>query len=344
MLGCGSSSKNTGTHVYVVNNSAGNVGIYNIQGDGSLSTASGSPFNVGSNPLCLVFTPNGKYAYSVNQGQSTISSYTVNADGTLTAGSNITDNGFPTNLVIDSTGTHLYAADSGLQGTPGISFYTISSTGTLAPVTTTSSIALLFPAAYLATSSSAAGFLYAAIPNTGSVLTFNIDSSTGVLKANTLTPSVSAGIRPTFLAFSGNFLLAADNGGQSVWVYEIQSGQGNLLNVAGSPFVSGLNPSAIAVAGQDVYVTNQNGNSVSVFQISAQGQMGQLSGSPYTTHGTGPVAVAVSPGGNALYVADQATSKLDEYQIGLVNTFLSVTPFSASPLSADGGPVWIAIH
>ena len=337
LLGCGSSSKNSGTHAYVVNNSAGNVDIFNIQTDGSLSASNGSPFNVGANPLCLVFAPNGKFAYGVNKGTTTINIYAVNTDGSLASSSTMTDSGYPINLAIDSTGTYLYAADSGVLGSPGISVYTIGSTGAL---TTNSSVPLTAAAAFLATSSSAAGFLYASIPNSGTILAFTINSSTGALTA--LGSPVSSGIRPTFLAFSGSYLLAADNGGQSVWVYQIQSG--SLTNISGSPFVSGLNPSAIAVSGQNVYVANQNSDTISVFGISANGQLGQLSGSPYATNGTGPTAIAVSPQANAVYVGDLGTSKIDEFQIGSVNNFLSVTPFSASPLSADGGPVWIAIH
>lgn len=339
-LGCGGSNQNSSSHVYVVNSSAGNIGIYNIQSDGSLALSNGSPFNVGSNATCLIIAPNGKFAYSVNKGQNTINVFVVNSDGTLSAPSssgNTTDQGYPTNLVMDSSGKYLFAADSGLQGNPGISFYTVDpNAGTL---TANGSITLTSPPTFLATSG---GFLYAAFPSTGNIQAFGI-GSTGQLTA--VGSAVSAGVAPVFLAFSGNYLLSADNGQQSVDVFSINTTTGALSPVAGSPFPAGQSPSAIAVSGQNVFVTNQNSNTVSVFSIDANsGALGEVSGSPYTTNGQAPVAVGVSPQGNALYVADEATSKIDEYQIGTLHNFLTVTPFHASPISADGAPVWITVH
>ena len=345
LLGCGSSNSNSGSHLYVVNNSAGSIGIYNIQTNGSLSVSNGSPFSVGASPLCLVFSPNGKFAYSVNKGLQAINVYAVNADGTLAAptsstntSSTYTDSNYPTNLAIDSTGSYLYAADSGLTGNIGISIYKIDNTTGLISAGP-ASLPLTFPADFLATSSSAAGFLYASVPGNGNIYAYSINSSTGAL---TQVSAVTGPIKPTFLAFSGSgsFLLVTDNGGQAVWVYPIQSG----ALAAGSSYATGLNPSAIATSGSSVYITNQNDNTISVYAMNGAGQLGQLAGSPYKTNGSGPAAIAVSPQNNAVYVGDQATSKIDEYEIGSVNTFVSLSTFSASPLSAEGGPVWMVVH
>jgi len=341
LAGCGGSNSNTGTHAFVVNSTGGTVQTYSIQGDGTLTAA--SSISVGANAECIVLVAAGsgaasgvkEFAYVAQKNQSNIGIFSVDSNGVLTSVGTAQDANFPTNLTTD--GINIYAANS---SSPGISVFTINTTSGALTLASTTSTA--FAPSFLLASG---GFLYAAIPTAGIIEAFSINSSSGqvVELPAALGPVVSAGVTPSSLALEGSYLLVADSGGNAVYVFQIQAGQGNLLTVAGSPFTVGQAPSSILVdSASHVYVANQNSNTIGAYSISG-GQLSPLTGSPYTVKGQGPVFLTLDPSGNAIYAADSASGGIDEFGISNVNNALTLTALSGSPVTSSGGPVWIAV-
>src|SRR5580698_7155891 len=66
-----------------------------------------------------------------------------------------------------------------------------------------------------------------------------------------------------------------------------------------------------------VYSISSQNNTVSAYAVDYQsGALTQINGSPFSGTGDLPVAVAVTPDGNFLYVVSQKDSNVVEYAIG----------------------------
>lgn len=137
----------------------------------------------------------------------------------------------------------------------------------------------------------------------------------------------------------GKFLFVANQSSDTISVFAV-SGT-SLTEVAGSPFVTGANPTGIAVAPNSnfVYVTNDVNGTVSGYTFdSASGAItGSVPGSPYTVGAT-PTALAFATpqNGNAqgetfLYVTNFASNT--------VSGFVTCVAASAFCLAPDGSLV-----
>jgi 6-phosphogluconolactonase (cycloisomerase 2 family) len=93
-----------------------------------------------------------------------------------------------------------------------------------------------------------------------------------------------------------------------------------------------------------LYVANRDSESVTGFTISADnsatpGSLTAISGSFAT--GLSPVALAVDPSGQYLYVADKASNQVTGFRIkGVIGT---LSALSNSPYSSGTAPAWVAI-
>jgi len=88
-------------------------------------------------------------------------------------------------------------------------------------------------------------------------------------------------------------------------VYSVDSESGALKQIADSPYPSGGRNPVDEVAspnGKNLYVVNHDDNTIVEFAIGTDGKLYPLQ--TVNTPGTEPVALAVSPTGNALYVLD----------------------------------------
>jgi 6-phosphogluconolactonase (cycloisomerase 2 family) len=89
-------------------------------------------------------------------------------------------------------------------------------------------------------------------------------------------------------------------------------------------------------AGRYAYVANQRSDTISAFLIdSTTGGLTQIAGSPYTSIGSTPAAVAVDPNGTFLYVAENGTNTLSMFAInndtGLLTAQNSTTLTGTNP-------------
>jgi len=114
-----------------------------------------------------------------------------------------------------------------------------------------------------------------------------------------------------------HFLYAVD-GTQNISAYTINSSTGALAAVSAIPFSAGAGsaPVSVVVASVNgtptfVYTANQGTSNVSAFLISNNGALTPLFNSPFTVSGaTTPVALAVDPSQNFLYVVGKQSNSV----------------------------------
>jgi DNA-binding beta-propeller fold protein YncE len=119
----------------VANEASNNVSAYDVETDGVLTPAAGSPFGGATLPSGVAVDSVGNFAYVGNYGSDNVSAYTINAtSGTLTpvAGSPFGAGTLPLGVAVDPTGKFAYVANFGSGNVWG---YTINAkTGKLTPV------------------------------------------------------------------------------------------------------------------------------------------------------------------------------------------------------------------
>jgi 6-phosphogluconolactonase (cycloisomerase 2 family) len=184
-----------------------------------------------------------------------------------------------------------------------------------------------------------AGFVYAlnsyfnADRTNSNVHGFTIVGSNGAL-ASTLQGPVGANIQPAAIAADkgGYRLYVADYVSGDVFAYFIDSRNGYLNTVPGSPFPAHRSVTAVAVhpsgtlvfAALSEYAT---GDGVAVFQVQANGSLKEAPGSPYPVQ-SGPQTLSVDPSGKYLYVGS-GSGYVEAFQINTVSAAL--TPLPGSP-------------
>ena len=281
-------------------------------GTGALS-ANGNSIGTGAVPSAIAVTPTINAVFVANSGSNSISSYTVNSDGSLTAVSGTAPTGTtPTGLAIDPAGKFLFAAN---QESSDVSVFSINGTG-LTPV---------------------AGSPFTTVP-----------AGSSSYPNGTLPVAVT-------VSASGKFLYVANQLADFVSVFSINSTSG-ALTASGVPFYNaGTSPSGLAITpnGGFLYVANAGSNNISAFAIcdavvtsctnvnSPDGTLTPVTGSPFPA-GLGPVAIAIDPNFNFLYVVDKGSNTVSQYAFGSGSGVL--TPFSPATISTGATPVSIAIR
>jgi probable HAF family extracellular repeat protein len=142
------------------------------------------------------------------------------------------------------------------------------------------------------------------------------------------------------------FAYVADQGSGKILGYVLNTANGKLTPVAGSPFSTGKSGStsvAVDPAGRFLYATNQNAgdNDISGFRIDCDsGRLTPIPGSPFAS-GAGPTAVAIDPSGRFAYVANRGSNNVSAFTIDEKSGRLS--PVTGSPFAAGTFPSAIAV-
>ena len=188
------------------------------------------------------------------------------------------------------------------------------------------------------------GLLYLAAQSNQSIQAYSLSLGSGSL--GEIGNMIATGVRPTAMAVTPavSALFVSNTGSNSVTSYTINS-DGSLTSVATTSV--GKLPAGLAVDanGQFLFVANQGSSSISVFSINGA-NLAQVKGSPFTAIPpgtevpTGPVAVAVPPAGNYLYVANQFTNNVSAFSFDSAGA-LSIVP--GSPYSTGLNPSGLAI-
>jgi 6-phosphogluconolactonase len=184
-------------------------------------------------------------------------------------------------------------------------------------------------------------FIYAPDSPANEVVAFAIDSPTGVLTPILGSP-FPAGNQPEQVVVtpSGQFLYASDDpdaGTGGIWGFTINSSDGALTTIPGSPFatLTGANPDGLVIhpSGQFLYSAVPFGNSVEAFTIDpASGTLTEMPGSPFKLGvGTSPIAfsIAQDPAGQFLYALGSEDGNIYEFTIDAGSG--SLTPVAGSP-------------
>ncbi len=317
---------------------------------GTLAAATSTPYTLSVLPSSIVINPANTFLY-VGSLSGSIFLYTINSDGTLTAQNNnnpVASTVGVAAMKIDSTGAYLLVANA---GSLSMSVFSInSSTGALTLVgasltlqngnatgTTLNHLLITPNNQYVYVSQGTSGV---------DILTFS--SATGVLtEVGHLNSGNSATNSDQGLASdpSSQYLFVTETGVNAVRVLSIGT-NGALKEVSGSPFKTGLGPSAVMVdpTGTYVYATNRTDNTISGFTLTATtGALAALPGSPYAT---GKTPVDIVEDNTKTYVAtvnsggsnDLAVFKFSTTSPGDLGTFANATtgtdPTIASAIAA----------
>jgi 6-phosphogluconolactonase len=281
--------------LYAVNSFANSISIYAVGADGTL-TATGTPTPVGgSGPVAAAIDPSGSYLLVINNFTDNISVFSIDSSsGALTAvGSPFPANSNPSEILFTHSGKFVYVSNPGLGMVSGFSF----SNGVLTPVPNSPAFSGL-GAIGLAVDSSDR-FLYVAnpsannptVPTIGNISGFNIDPVSGGLTTAIIGSPFFAtnGIGPTALTVdpSGRYLYAVTTGtSNSIWCFTINSTNGQLVSVTGSPFSFSAGNLFVLIdpEGNYLYIGSQDGNSIAGYTYNpSTGVPVAISGSPFST-------------------------------------------------------------
>src|SRR5262249_9521109 len=105
----------TSEFLYLSSSATGQIGVFAIGGNGSISPVAGSPFAAGTNPTGMAIDPQGKFLYATDKGNNSVLSFSIQGSGALTAvaGSPFPAGTQPVSVAVDSSSTFLYTANSG---------------------------------------------------------------------------------------------------------------------------------------------------------------------------------------------------------------------------------------
>ncbi len=314
---------NGGDSLYVANGGNTFIAGFSVSSTGGLSVLNNSPYNNGVAANALAMTPNDKYLYA-SGALGGIYEYLINSDGSISVqnnGSPLVQDVIATTMRVDSTGTYLLAAGVGVAAqAQAIGIYQInSSNGVLtalggSPITlylgTTKPPPLTTPTGLLITPDNTK--VYVSLGNLGvQVLTLSTGGALSSGNAPTILPPYSKSTSPSDTG------LASDPNSKFLFVAEINTGlralsigTGGALNeISGSPYTAGSGPTAVMVdpTGAYVYVTNKQANANGIYGFTlntTSGQLTAITGSPFSSVGALPIAMATDSSKKYLAVAN----------------------------------------
>lgn len=339
---------------------------------GGLAVLTGSPFADIRTPSAIAVSANGSFAYVANSETNNVTAFRVGTNGSLLFGDSTSGNPNPVSagttpqaLAISKDSQFLYVANS---GSDDVTVFNIGTAGALTLVPQTEGRSKPVGAG----ASSPIGlaispngrFLYVASSNSNMVTAFQVDSS-GVL---TLVPPAGSGTNPVSSGGTGLTALALSPNGQFLYLTNGASNNLSIFRVEPSGLLTlippaSLNPVptggtapnglAIGVDGAHLYVANGSGT-ISVFAIGSTGLLTLVPASgagqnpvPPPATGLTPVALALSPDGQFLYVANRVSSvsggSVSAYTIVPgTGALVPVTQLLGNPFPAQSSPSAIA--
>jgi 6-phosphogluconolactonase len=304
--GGGGGGGSVGSYIYVGTQS-GILASYSVSTTGALSGLSGSPYQLATAGInSLAVTPGNGVLYA---GVAGIGVYGLGLNsstgvGTLVSTSALVQDVAPSALTVDPSGKFLLVAGLA-NGAAAVGEYAINSGGTLAEVTG-SPVSITFPTNTDTTNLTIQNIAVA--PNSSYVfvtlgqlgvapLPFN---TSGGLAANTqiiTAKATSGGISNQDLGLAINststdVFIGETNVG--VRVFTIGSGS-SFKEISGSPFAAGGQPISLTFdgTGDYLYVANASDSTISGYSVLSSGTLTALSGSPFSSVGAQPTALAL---------------------------------------------------
>jgi 6-phosphogluconolactonase (cycloisomerase 2 family) len=332
----------TGTGYFWVA-AAGNTTIsaYTIDLTTGELSQNGNSIGTGILPTAIKVVPSGTALFTANSNSSCqnasgatvgcIGRYSILSNGLLNQVTPVEPAGLtPVALAMDPTGAFLYVAN---QGDNTISVFTVKGT-TLTLVETDDTNDPLYPGPSNPTSiaiTPTGNYLYVASQYSDVVSGFTYNSTTGSLTR--MAPfSVPSGANPSSLALTldGSYLYVANSGSNTISAFATcavtsstcATPTGQLSEISGSPFASGLGPVHLVVAhsGYFLYAADKQSNQISGYKIGS-GPAGLGTGSltpttpPTFSTGTNPVWLATPSVGGYLYCANSGSATVSAFVV-----------------------------
>jgi 6-phosphogluconolactonase len=325
LTGCASSHKE---FAYVVGIGTNEVFEFRVADNGALTPLSTPNFAVGSNPTGVAPHTSGDFLYISDFSGSDVTLLDVNKDNgilTVPVSNSIvvpinppnvftTGNG-PVAVAMSPTAPFLYTAN---QTDSNVTGFTVDpGAGGLTPLQNPFPITPASHPTAMAISPTG-NFLFVANATEGTVAVFAVGSN-GALVLTAPPVSMGVGATPNSLQVehTGRFLYVADTANNVVLGFAIGT-NGALTPITGSPFAAGVQPKGLGIDPQGalLYTANFGSNNVSAYVIdSASGALGAVTGSPFTTGGVGPSAVAVNANSSIVYVTEQGSHDIAAFGI-----------------------------
>jgi 6-phosphogluconolactonase len=174
--------------------------------------------------------------------------------------------------------------------------------------------------------------------SSGQIQLFTFDVAAGEL---TNKAWYAGGNNPSFLAWTGSYLFAVNEGSNEVQAFSITKGTGALmfLNKVGS---SGGGPAFVSVdgSGKHALVANYGGGTVAVFPIGADGKLGMKS----SGDAPGPKAHAILADPTNKFVFAPVLGADAVFQYTFNSTTGTITPNGKASTASGAGPRHIAFH
>ncbi len=210
--------------------------------------------------------------------------------------------------------------------------------------------------------SSSTGALFVSTQGDSLVSAYTIDLSTGVLTANGAGVATGSAPSAMLLSPSGDALFIANSATNNVSTYTVKSD--GTLTAGSSTLPTGMTPLNMAIdsAAHFLFVANQGlqvdpaSGTISVFSIQS-GSLTEVAGSPFrvaslsASSGPGPAAVAVTPDGKFLYVANQFDGTVTGFSVDASGVLTRLTPGATATvgtapsgmgITPDGGFLYVA--
>jgi 6-phosphogluconolactonase (cycloisomerase 2 family) len=314
--GGGGGGTTVGSYTYVGTQTGTLVG-YSVSSTGALATLSGSPSQFATAAInALVVTPSNSFLYA---GVAGIGVYGLSINSSTGVTSLINTSALvqdvaPSALTVDPSGRFLLVAGLA-NGAAAVGEYAINSDGTLSEVQG-SPVSITFTSGTDTTNVSVQNVVVA--PNSSFVfvtlgqlgiapLPFN---TSGSLSANTqiLGPkTTTGGISNQDLGLAVNSTSSAMFVGETnVGVRVFTIGPSSFTEISGSPFAAGGQPRSITFdgTGDYLYVANATDNTISGYSVLSSGTLTALSGSPFSSVGTQPFALALDQSKKFLFAVN----------------------------------------
>ena len=219
-----------GKFLYVGNSGANDLSVFSIDaGSGTLTPVSNSPFQLQMTPTNIEVSPSGSFLYVTGSGlPGNVEVFSLSA-GQLSIVQVAQVGTNPYGLAIDSSGAHLYVANSSPDNS--ISEFTVdATTGLLTLATTTGGGTLTSPVGLLIDNSGK--YLFVANAGASNLSAYAI-ASDGSLSLLTTNSSVPTNAHPSFLVSdpNGKYLFVGNASSPAIQSFSLNPGTGTLTAV-----------------------------------------------------------------------------------------------------------------
>jgi 6-phosphogluconolactonase (cycloisomerase 2 family) len=278
-----------GTHGWVTYQDDNEIDTFALDAHGAATFTGGSTGTLGTQDA-LAVSPDGTKLYTAEYSAAQLTQTAILAGGGLgsTPAYSQPSGVNPSAVAATPDGAHVYVANASSDSLSGYGYDSTGKLVALSPASTSTTTYGSSPRALAVNPNG--GLLYATLYNSGRIVAYAIDASTGALtyRASQLTGTQPRGIAVTP---SGGYAYVANYGSNTISQYTLAGG--SLTPLSTPTVATGSHPFALAISpdGAHLYATNFGDGTISIYAIGANGLLTPLATS--SSAGSGPTAIAV---------------------------------------------------